>query len=124
MNRIQFRRSMIELLYLKSMEGDHLEGLYDDIVISTADDCFQHIDEIDQIISDSLTNWTIDRLNYVDKAIIRYAVYEMMFSNTPSEIIINEAINLTKELSNLDDDQAKGFNNRLLDNIAIKLKKK
>lgn len=122
MNRIQFRRAVIELLYLKSMEGDHIEGQFDDLVIQEVDDCFLHIEEIDQIISDNLINWTIDRLNFVDKAIIRYAVYEMIYSTTPTEIIINEAINLTKELTNLDDDQAKGFNNRLLDNIALKLK--
>ncbi|MGD9910085.1 MAG: transcription antitermination factor NusB [Candidatus Izemoplasmatales bacterium] len=124
MNRIQFRRAVIELLYLKSMEGDHREGQFDEEVIQVVDDCFLHLEEIDQIISDNLMNWTIDRLNYVDKAIIRYAVYEMIYTDTPTEIIINEAINLTKELTNLDDDQAKGFNNRLLDNISLKLKKK
>lgn len=124
MNRIQYRRAVIELLYLKSMEGDHMEGLFDETVIQVVDECFLHIEEIDQIISDNLMNWTIDRLNYVDKAIIRYAIYEMLYTDTPTEIVINEAINLTKELTNLDDDQAKGFNNRLLDNVAFKLKKK
>jgi len=72
---------------------------------------------LDKIISDNLENWTIDRLNYVDKMIIRLAVYEMKYTDTPYEIIIDEAIELTKKLTNLDDDKAKSFNNKLLDKI-------
>ncbi|MCK7484800.1 MAG: hypothetical protein MZU97_04095 [Bacillus subtilis] len=35
---------------------------------------------LDRIISANLVDWTIDRLNYVDLAIIRYAVYEMKYA--------------------------------------------
>ena len=78
---------------------------------------FTFAEEIDEIIIENLSRYTIDRLNIVDKAIIRNAVYEMVYTDLPSNIAINEAINLTKKFSNLEDDQAKKFNNKLLDNI-------
>lgn len=121
MNRTELREEIIELSYLKSMEGDYQPENYDSETIDIVNDVFLHLLEIDQIISDNLLNWTIDRLNYVDKAIIRYAVYEMKYTDTPFEIVINEAINMTKKFTNLDDDAAKSFNNRLLENIKNKL---
>ena len=46
----------------------------------------------------------------------------MLVKETPTNIIINEAVNITKIYSNLDDDKAKAFNNRLLDNISKYIK--
>ena len=75
-------------------------------------------DEIDEIISNCLFNYTIKRLNLVDLQIIRVATFELLEKKLASAIIINEAIELTKIYTNLDDDKAKAFNNKLLDNIA------
>lgn len=72
---------------------------------------------IDEVISQNLINWTLSGLSYVDRAIIRLATYEMLYSDTPPSIIINEAIELTKEYSDLDDGNQARFNNRVLDNI-------
>ncbi len=76
--------------------------------------------EIDNIIESSLTNYSLNRLSYLDRAIMRLATYEMKFTDTPHPIIINEAIEITKELSDIDDKQFK-FNNRLLENIKKKV---
>jgi len=121
MNRTDIRESVIKLLYLETMGGSFNKSDYDQVVLSLLEDVLAHVDEIDRIISDNLQNWTIDRLNYVDKAIIRYAVYEMKFKQLPYEIAINEAIEMTKKYSNLDDNLATKFNNRLLDNIKNSL---
>ncbi len=79
--------------------------------------CYQHLQQIDDIITHSLKNYTIDRLNLVDKAIIRLAVSEMLEGSQPKEVIINEALEITKEYSDQGDHKAVSFNNRLLDNI-------
>ncbi len=121
MGRTEVREAVVKLLYLQSMDGAFAKEEYAESILDILEDVFLHIDEIDQIISDNLQNWTIDRLNYVDKAIIRYAVYEMKYDNLPFEIAINEALELTKKYSNLDDDLAKNFNNKLLDNIKNSL---
>ena len=82
-----------------------------------------NLDKIDQVIVESLKNWTINRLSYVDRAIIRLAVYELLETNTPVNIVIDEAIEITKEYSNLEDDSQSKFTNRLLDDIKEKIKK-
>ena len=74
--------------------------------------------KIDKVITDNLDKYTIDRLNYVDRAIIRLATYEMMYTDLAKTIIINEAIEITKEYTNLDDGMQAKFNNKLLDKIA------
>lgn len=79
--------------------------------------------KIDTLISEHLERWTIKRLSYVDRAIIRLAVYEMYATETPSEIIINEALNLTRTFSDEGDSKAVSFNNSVLDKIKKTLKK-
>lgn len=74
--------------------------------------------QIDELIKNKLVNYTIERLNYTDRAIIRLATYEHLFTQTPKNIIIDEAILITKEYSNLDDGLQSKFNNRLLNNIC------
>lgn len=77
--------------------------------------------KIDEIIEKSLVNYTLARLNKVDKAIIRLATAEMLDGKTPKKIIINEALEITKEYSDQGDYKATSFNNRLLDNISKNL---
>lgn len=73
--------------------------------------------DIDIIINRNLDNYTLSRINYVDKAIIRLATYELMQKQIAYNILINEALELTKEYSNLDDGLQVKFNNKLLDKI-------
>jgi len=123
MKRTEFREKVVHLLYAFSMNGDFMKEEYDKEVLKRYLEVIDHLDEIDEVIKQNLIGYTIDRLNYVDLAIIRHSVYEMLYTDLPVEISINEAINLTKEYSNLDDDAAKRFNNRLLDNIKHSLGK-
>ncbi|MCK4552449.1 MAG: hypothetical protein KAU02_05965 [Tenericutes bacterium] len=122
MRRTEFREIVIKLLYAHSMSGDFNSEENEKDIVDRFKGVISHINEIDEIIIKNLARYTIDRLNYVDKAIIRNAVYEMVYTDLPSNIAINEAINLTKKFSNLEDDQAKRFNNKLLDNIRKSLK--
>lgn len=92
-----------------------------DFLRSLVHKCYFEIVEIDEIISNSLVKYTIDRLSYVDRAIIRIATCELLLKETPKNVIINEALELTKELTNIDGDAQVKFNNRLLDNIVGKV---
>lgn len=85
-----------------------------------AAEVLSNLPKIDKIISDNLENYTIGRLNAVDRAIIRLAVSELLAS-TPKEVVINEAIELTKSYTDLGDKKACRFNNKLLDKIANSL---
>lgn len=55
--------------------------------------------EINKLANKYMNNWTIDRLNKVDKAILSLAIYELMYTDTPSVVAINEAIELSKKYS-------------------------
>ena len=81
----------------------------------------ENLAKIDELISSTLVNYTIGRLNGVDKAIVRVAVAEMLAGNLDNKIIINEALEITKLYSDTGDHKAVGFNNRLLDNISKKI---
>ena len=78
----------------------------------------ENISEIDKIIQENLDNWVIDRLNSVDKAILRLSVYSLLYQkDTPPPIVIDEAINLAKDFGT--DDSYK-FVNAVLDSIKNK----
>ena len=80
------------------------------------------LEKIDFVISVCLKNYTINRLNLVDKAIVRLATAELIEGKTDKRIVINEAIELTKEFSDQGDHKAASFNNRLLDTISVRVK--
>ena len=82
-----------------------------------------NLEEIDEVISRNLEGYTISRLNLVDKEILRIAVYEMLKTDTEIQVIINEALEITKKFSDEGNHKAVSFNNRLLQNIYEKEKK-
>jgi N utilization substance protein B len=72
--------------------------------------------EINKTINLNLRNWTLDRISIVDRTVLRIAVYEMLYTETPKTIIIDEALNLTRIYSETEGTEVK-FNNSLLDQI-------
>lgn len=82
----------------------------------------EHIEEIDTLIKQHLTNWDFDRLNRVDVAILRMSVYSLLFqTDVHPSIIIDEAIDISKEFGS---DESFRFINAVLDNIRKKSKEK
>jgi len=72
--------------------------------------------EIDEVISATAQNWTLDRMPAVDLAILRLAIYELCFANPlPAEVVISEAVALASELSTAD---SPAFINGVLAGVA------
>ena len=71
-------------------------------------------DTIDKLANKYLNKWTIDRLGNTDQAIIRMSIYELMYTDTPNIVVINEAVELAKLYS---DDKVKNMINGILDKI-------
>ena len=69
---------------------------------------------IDDLANKYLNKWTIDRLGNTDQAIIRMGIYELMYTDTPNIVVINEAVELAKLYS---DDKVKDMINGILDKI-------
>lgn len=73
--------------------------------------------ELDKVITDFSQNWRIERMGRVELALLRLAMYELLFADeTPPKVIINEAIELSKQFG---DDSSRGFVNGILD-AAVK----
>ena len=80
-----------------------------------------NLSTIDRLIAISLTNYTIDRLSYIDRALLRIGVYELKFTNTPKNIVINEIVSLSHEYSEVKGFESSKFNNALLDKISQRI---
>ena len=73
-----------------------------------------NINDIDKIANKNLKDWTIDRFSNIDKAILRMGIYELVYTDTPEVVSINEAVELAKEYS---DEKVKNMINAVLDSI-------
>lgn len=124
LSRRELREKIIEKLYEIDINKQFLDlDSENEYIIESIEGVLGYLDKIDDIIIKNLTNWKINRLSFVDRAIIRFAVYELYYTDTPFEIIINEALNLTRKYSDEGDSKQVGFTNKVLDNIKIYLKK-
>lgn len=74
--------------------------------------------ELDFNISLNLKNYTLDRLSIVDRSLLEIGTYELLYTDTPKEIIINEIVEISKIYSEIDDYKTSKFNNAVLDAIA------
>lgn len=74
----------------------------------------ENIYKLDEIANKYLKDWTIDRLGKTDQAILRMSLYELLYTDTPDIVCINEAVELAKEYS---DDKVKNMINAVLDSV-------
>lgn len=82
-----------------------------------------HFPKIDELIEENLDNWKIERVEKVDLALLRVAVYEMLYyeGKDPADapVVINEAVEIAKKFGN---PGSGGFVNGVLDRIRQKHK--
>ncbi|MDQ3734326.1 MAG: transcription antitermination factor NusB [Actinomycetota bacterium] len=75
-----------------------------------------HQDEIDGLISEHAQGWTLPRLPGVDRALLRIAIYELLYCpDVPAAVTVDEAVELAKSLST---DESPGFLNGILGTVA------
>ena len=78
-----------------------------------------HQNQIDELITNSLQNWTFDRIPRVDRNILRIAVYELLYQkDVPTNVGISEAVSLAESLSTA---ESSAFVNGTLGTISKKI---
>ena len=87
--------------------ADFMNRLFDGVV--------ENVEAIDEKLTPFLKGWTLDRVTRVDLAILRLAVYELMLGESPTGVVVNEAVELANQFST---DKAGGFVNGVLGNLA------
>lgn len=82
-------------------------------------DVVRDVDRIDRLIAEHSKNWRMSRMALVDRNVIRIAVCELVSGETPTKVIINEALEVAKRFSSPD---STDFINGVLDAIHLSLK--
>ena len=85
-----------------------------DFALSIIDGVVEHEEELIDIANKYLNNWNISRLGLTDAAIIKIAIYELLYTDTPKKVCIDEAIELAKDYS---DEKVVGMINGVLDKV-------
>jgi N utilization substance protein B len=75
----------------------------------------EHRTELDALLSEHATNWRISRMAAVDRNILRIGAYELIRTDTPARIVLDEAIELARRFG---DDPSPSFVNGVLDAVA------
>ena len=77
-----------------------------------------HRREVDEAIEEASSNWRLDRMARVDRNVLRLAVYELLRTEVPVKVVINEAIELGKKFGS---ESSGAFVNGVLDRVAAGL---
>jgi len=125
-NRSELREVIMKVIYqVNLLEEAKLEydlgelikeqnEVQNDFVNTSVDGIIEHKKEIYELANKYLNKWTMDRLNKVDQAILSLGIYELLYTETPSVVAINEAIELSKVYS---DEAVTKMINGVLDKI-------
>ncbi len=73
-----------------------------------------HEDSIKEDANKYMNNWNIERIDKTGAAILKMAIYELKYTDTPSVVVINEAVELAKKYS---DDAVRKMINAVLDRM-------
>jgi N utilization substance protein B len=84
-------------------------GLFDGIIA--------HLADIDAQLAAAAENWRLPRMAAVDRNVLRMGAYELLFTpDTPSSVVINEAIELARRFGSAD---SPSFVNGVLDRLRV-----
>lgn len=80
----------------------------------------RELEKTDETIRTRAEHWRIERMAIVDRNVLRMAVYEFLFTDTPHTVVINEALEIARRFSTF---EATQFINGILDAIKHDLEK-
>ena len=125
-NRSELREIIMKVIYqvmilkegnlevnTSSLIHEQLE-IDNEFVNTSVDGILEYEEDIRSMANTYLKDWEINRLNKVDQAIILLGIYELLYTETPSVVAINEAIELSKKYS---DEKVTKMINAVLDGI-------
>lgn len=125
-NRSELREIIMRVIYqinlleeskldydINSLIKEQIE-VENDFVNESINGIVKNKKELVSLADKYLKDWTMDRLNKVDQAILLLAIYELIYTDTPSIVSINEAVELSKKYS---DEAVTKMINGVLDKI-------
>jgi len=92
---------------------DNLE-IENDFVKDVVYGVITYKNELDKLANNYMKDWTLDRIDKTGAQILRIAIYELKYTETPAVVVVNEAIELAKKYS---DDNVRKIINAVLDKL-------
>lgn len=77
--------------------------------------CIENLEQVDSWIRRHAEHWRLERMARVDRNVLRIAVTELLFADTPEAVVINEAIEIARRYSTEDSAE---FVNGILDSVV------
>lgn len=113
--RHQKRQATVQELFAYQFNNNQATSEYTRKIIDS-------IERIDPLISKTAPDWPVDKLNKIDLAILRLAIYEIIVDKKePVKVIIDEAVELAKELGS---ESSSSFVNGVLGTIVKEMAEK
>ena len=128
--RHQVRQAVVSLLYAREMgscneefveeflEEKQIRNDQRSLALSLFHGILEHAEGLDALLNARLKEWKINEIGSIERAVLRLGAYEMKFTQTDKAVIINEGIELGKELGG---DSAPKFINGVLDALKADL---
>lgn len=113
------RRRALESLHAADVTGASPVVPRDAFARTLVEGVVARREEIDAIIEKASAHWTIERMPVVDRNVLRVAVYELLEPETPTGVVVDQAVTLAKLLST---EESGRFVNGLLSRIARELR--
>jgi len=126
--RQQARMAVVSLLYAydlgngntsehssEILEEKKIRNKQKDFALTLYEGVMEHLEVVDKAIITHLKDWDFERLGAIERATLRLAAYEILFSELDSAVVINEAVEITKAFGT---EQSPKFINGVLDAIA------
>lgn len=102
----------LEAFWSDKKENTEVKKFAEELVRGTVN----KLNEIDSMIGKAAENWVVQRMSAVDRNILRFAAYEILYmKDIPSAVTINEAIEIAKKFSS---GESAPFINGVLDRLA------
>ena len=127
MKRTQAREYAFNLIYEATVQKDKpLDELLadteaqqefeaDKYIRATLKGVSERTEELNGLISENAHGWKLSRISATSGAILRLAIYEMLYGDVPFSVAINEAVELAKRY---DHEKAPKFINGILNSVA------
>ncbi len=118
-SRREARRAAVFMLFQWDVTGRPLGSLYegdvDPFTRDLAEGVAKRAPELDARLTAAATGWPADRLGAVERNVLRVALFELDRGEPPTEVVIDEAVRLTKRYAS---DEAARLVNGILGRIA------
>ncbi len=128
--RHQVRQSVVSLLYAlefnekneaflnEFLKEKKIRNEQKNFTLSLYDGICENLSKLDLKLNAHLDENEISKVSHIERAILRLGAYELLYTNTSKAIVINEAIELAKEMAN---DNSPKFINAVLDSLTKEL---